>query len=89
MPEVIGVFDRGMASIKRNGGSLNVGVISIRVSENESAPVDYIGYCRLNYKDSIIKNLKRIHWLKPSEPKAPGNESADYNVSSVEDNNHG
>ena len=68
-PQVIGVYDLGMATIKINGNPLNVGVISIRMSENESAPVDYIGYCRLSYKDSIIKNFKRIVWAKPVPPK--------------------
>ena len=68
-PQVIGVFDLGMATIKFNGSPHNVGVISIRTSENESAPVDHIGYCRLNYKDSIIKNLKRIVWAKPVPSK--------------------
>jgi hypothetical protein len=65
MPEVIGVFDLGTETIKTSHGPRTVGVISFRVSENESAPIDYIGHCRLNYKDSIIKNLKRIDWAKP------------------------
>ena len=65
MPEILGVYDLGTATIKHKGHHVVVGAISIRTSENESAPVDYIGYCRLNYKDSIIKNLKRIVWAKP------------------------
>jgi hypothetical protein len=64
-PQVIGVFDLGITTIEHNGKPFTVGAISIRTSENESAPVDHIGYCRLNYKDSIIKNLKRIAWAKP------------------------
>lgn len=68
-PQYIDVFDLGTTTIKYKGNPITVGAISIRVSENESAPVDYIGYCRLNYKDSIIKNLKRIVWAKPINPK--------------------
>ena len=70
MSEVIGIFDGGSAVIQHKGQPLNVGVIIWRTSDCESKPVDYTGYCLLNYKESIIKNLKRIHWIKP-EPHAP------------------
>jgi len=64
MSEVIGVYDGDTTVIKRNGHSTIVGVIIFRTSDNESAPVDHIGHCKLIYKDSIIKNLKRIMWAK-------------------------
>lgn len=66
-PQVIGFCDLGTETIKHNGNPVTVGVISFRTVENES-PVDYIGRYRLNYKDSIIKNLKRIVWAKPEVP---------------------
>jgi hypothetical protein len=33
------------------------------VSVNEAAPVDIVGYCRLNYKDAVVKNLQRLHFI--------------------------
>lgn len=69
MPEVIGVFDGGSTTIHHRGRPFNVGVIIFRTSVNESAPVDFIAHCRLNYKDSIIKNLKRLEWAKPDPKK--------------------
>jgi hypothetical protein len=73
MSQVLGVIDGGATQIKdKSGQPVNVGVIVIRTSENESAPVDHVGYCRLNYKDSIIKSLKRIKWHRPKpDPKEP------------------
>jgi hypothetical protein len=73
MSQVLGVYDGGSTQIKdKSGQVMNVGVIVFRTSENESAPVDYVGYCRLNHKESIVKNLRRIKWprAKP-EPKEP------------------
>ena len=67
MPEVIGILDGGTTTIGINGKPSNVGVIIFRTSENESAPVDHIGFCKLVYKDAIIKNLKRIVWAKPKQ----------------------
>jgi len=62
MPQPIGVYDGGTTSITIHGKPVNVGVVIFRVSKNESAPVDHIAYCKLYYKDSIIKNLKRLVW---------------------------
>lgn len=73
MSQVLGVYDGGSTQIKdKSGQMMNVGVIVFRTSENESAPVDHVGYCRLNHKDSIIKSLKRIKWHRPKpDPKEP------------------
>ena len=70
MPEVIGIIDGGYTVIERKGHPANVGVIIFRTSNNESAPINHIGYCRPIYKDSIIHNLKRIMWEQP-EQKQP------------------
>lgn len=78
MPKVIGVFDGGTAVIKQ----ANVGVIIFRTQENESKPVDNVGYCRLNYKDSIIKYLKKIHWQDEMNP-----EVHEENKTSEDENN--
>lgn len=62
---VIGVYDGGDANIKdKSGQPIHVGVVLLRTVENESAPVDHVGYCRYHYKESIIKNLRRIIWQK-------------------------
>ena len=63
---VIGVYDGGATTIKdKSGQPIHVGVITFRTVDNESAPVDHVGYCRLHYKESIIKNLRRLVWHKP------------------------
>lgn len=63
---VIGIYDGGDTTIKdKSGQPIHVGVITFRTVDNESAPVDHVGYCRLHYKESIIKNLRRLVWHKP------------------------
>ena len=69
MPELIGIFDGGSTIIHISGQPYNVGVVVFRASVDEAAPVDFIAYCRLVYKDSIIKNLKRLAWQKLKPPK--------------------
>jgi hypothetical protein len=66
---VIGVFDGGFEKLFLNGKYINAGVIIFRTQENESAPVDHIGYCQPHMKDSIIKYLGKILWQpKPEKP---------------------
>ena len=67
---VIGVYDGGDATIKdKSGQPVHVGVVMLRTVENESAPVDHVGYCRFHYKESIIKHLRRLVWQKPHHLK--------------------
>jgi hypothetical protein len=62
---VIGVYDGGDAKIKdKSGQTIHVGVVLLRTVTNESQPVDHVGYCRFHYKESVIKNLRRIIWQK-------------------------
>lgn len=95
MPEVIGVFDHGTAIIRTAHGPKTVGVVTFRTQERESVPVDHLGYCQLYLKDSIIKYLSKIHWIKPApemvkaenHPPAPGSVlSGDQNE--LEGENH-
>lgn len=60
MPQLIKIIDGGFGIINHNNRSINVGKIIFRVSDNESTPMDHIGYCRPNHKESIIKSLKRL-----------------------------
>jgi len=64
MSEVIGVYDGGSAIIKHNGHPANVGVIHLRIAKGEVLET-ITGYCRPNYKEGIIKYLKRIAWAVP------------------------
>ena len=72
MPQLITICDGGFDVIEHNSRYVNVGKIIIRVSENESAPIDHIAYCQPNHKESIIKNLKRLVFLKPAAVKRGG-----------------
>jgi hypothetical protein len=71
MPELIGIFDGGTTVIKHNGQPHNVGVVIFRASVNEAASVDFIAHYQLVYKDSIIKNLKRLLWQKQKKEEPP------------------
>jgi len=62
MAEIIGIHDGGIAK-DRYGHT--VGIIVFMITTNESKPEILIGHCRPNYRDSIIKNLKRLTWQKP------------------------
>lgn len=63
--EVIGVFDRGFATIKDNKGRpMKVNVFVFRTVTNEAAPDDVLAFCNPIYKDTIIKNLRRLMWVK-------------------------
>lgn len=68
MPEVIGVFDGGQAIIKHKGNPENVGVIHLRVTNGESIPEIITGYCRLNHKEGIIKNLSPLSGQRQLTP---------------------
>ncbi|MEN6619998.1 MAG: hypothetical protein ABFD50_00385 [Smithella sp.] len=57
MSEILKIIDGGFGVITHDNRSINVGQIIFRVSSNESNPIDYIGYCRPCYKESIIKIL--------------------------------
>ena len=69
MSEVIGVFDGGRKKIKHKGQFVDVNVIIFRTQQNESAPIDHIGYYSVFLKKSIINALNNIHWLQPEPPK--------------------
>lgn len=60
MAQVLQIFDGG---IVRKKGKL-VGVIHFLISTNEGSPEQLTGYCQPNFRDSIIKNLKRLAWQK-------------------------
>jgi hypothetical protein len=63
--EVLQILDGGI--IKEKGR--RVGVIRFQISTNEGALEQLTGYCLPNYRDSIIKNLKRLAWKKPGPAK--------------------
>jgi hypothetical protein len=67
MQQVIGVFDGGFEKLFFNGQMINAGVIVFRTAQNESEPIDHVGYCAPHIRDSIIKYLKKIQW----QPKRP------------------
>lgn len=74
--EVIGVFDKGFAKIKDDKNRpMTVNVFIFRTVHNEAAPEDVHAFCLPCYKDTIMKNLSRLMWVKlqvkqAEEPKA-------------------
>jgi len=62
MSEVINIYDGGLQKI----GGHKVGVIIFNVTTGEGTPETLIGYCRPNYRDAIIKSLKRLFWNLPT-----------------------
>ncbi|MEI7636370.1 MAG: hypothetical protein WCJ37_03640 [Syntrophus sp. (in: bacteria)] len=62
MSEVINVYDGRIAKTK---GGHTVGVVHLDIVTNEGAPERLTGYCRSNYRDAVIKSLKRLSWKVP------------------------
>ena len=58
MAEVIDIFDGGIENIKGR----NVGKIIFKIVTNEGKPEEMTGLCLPHFRDSIIKNLKRLHF---------------------------
>lgn len=55
MPEIVGVYDGGSAVIhNRQHLPVDVGVIILRVSENESAPVYLAAFCQPESKKYVM-----------------------------------
>jgi hypothetical protein len=70
--EVINVFDKGFATIKDDQGRPSkVNVFVFRTVTNEAAPEDILAFCHPVYKDSIMKSLSRLMWVKPQQPAVP------------------
>jgi len=66
MAEIVGIYDGGVIVDRHKK---KVGVVIFKIVTNESAPEVMIGHCHPNYRDSIIKNLKRLAWQKPEIQK--------------------
>lgn len=66
MAELLNIFDGGIKKV--NGKSL--GVVVFELSIREGAPEIMVGYCQPNFRESIIKNLKRLFWNKPKTTRA-------------------
>jgi hypothetical protein len=62
MAELLQIRDGGIAKVK--GKSL--GLIVFELSTREGALEIMVGYCQPNYRESIIKNLKRLAWKIPT-----------------------
>ena len=79
--EVIGVFNRGFATIKDDKGRpLKVNVFVFRTVTNEAAPVDILAFCNPCYADTIKKNLHRLMWVRPQEKQVEGVEPEEKNA---------
>jgi len=62
MSQVLNIYDGGLCKIK---GGHTVGVVIFDVTTGEGKPEKLIGYCRPNYRESVIKSLKRLAWSVP------------------------
>jgi hypothetical protein len=67
MPEILKILDGHTTKIKHKGRLIDVGVVIFRVSHNEAAPIDHIGYYNLMFRKNVLSALKYIHLVKPEE----------------------
>ena len=75
MAEVLKIFDGGVINEKGR----HVGVIHFLISTDEGTPETLLRYCQPNYRDSIIKNLRRLAWKKPARSQEqPGDDAARF-----------
>lgn len=56
--EIINIYDGGIENVQGK----SMGKIIFRISAKEGTSQDLIGYCLPNYRDSIIKNLRRLNF---------------------------
>jgi hypothetical protein len=61
MAELLDIQDGGVTIDKRGH---KVGLVIFKISTNEAAPENLIAHCLPNYRDTIIKNLKRLNFQK-------------------------
>lgn len=68
---IVGITRQGNARIKTPYGPKVVGIINIRTSEREAAPVDNFFWYDLSHEHLLLKSLKRLHPVKlaPADPK--------------------
>lgn len=74
MPEVTNIYDGGIQKILGR----TLGVIHFDVTTNEGTPERLTGYCRPNYRDGIIKSLKRLAWNVPGSEPAHGDQADEH-----------
>ncbi len=62
---ITGLSDGGFATIRdKHNLPMNVGVLIFHVSVNEAAPTNVIAYCPAFHKESVIKNLCRLQFVR-------------------------
>jgi hypothetical protein len=71
MAEIIDIRDGGIQSHRGH----KVGVILFRLTTGEGKPETLTGYCNPNYRDSIIKSIKRLHFVKQPVEDDTGREA--------------
>jgi hypothetical protein len=77
MANVLQIYDCGITQVKGNPR----GVILFKISTDTGAAEEMIAYCHVNYRDTIIKNLKRLSWQKPEQaPQAEAGHGIDAEV---------
>jgi len=63
--EVTAVHDRGFATIRNeHGHPTTVNVFELSVSFNQAKPEPVLCFCNPYHKDSIVKNMARLTWVK-------------------------
>lgn len=69
--EVIGVIDRGPATVKdHKGRPMNVNVFIFQTVTNEAAPENVIAFCNPIYREQVRKSLNRLTWVKMQKQPA-------------------
>lgn len=62
--EILHIYDGGIVTDEKGR---RMGEIRFEVTTSEGKPEILIGNCHPNYRDSIIKNLKRLVWKRPGQ----------------------
>ncbi len=69
MAELIGIYDGGFERDKRGR---RVGVIHFRISTREGAPETLTAHCLPNFKDAVIKSLRRLAFVGREDGPSAG-----------------
>lgn len=67
MSQLIGIFDDGFT---KDGKGRVVSSIRFRITTGEGKPDDIVGHCLPVYKDTVVKNLRRLAFPNSDQEEA-------------------
>lgn len=69
MAQLIGIYDGGYDKDERGRP---VGVVHFRIVTREGVPETLTAHCLPNYKGAVIKNIKRLAFLRDTQEAGVG-----------------